>query len=392
MIKRRMFLASGAAALAMPALARAESESVLRFVPQADLSVLDPVWTTTYQTRDHGFLVFDTLFGLDDQFRAQPQMAEGARSDDDGKRWTITLRDGLKFQDNTPVLARDCAASVKRWGARDAFGQALMAATDEISAPDDKTLVFQLKRPFPLLPDALAKTPPSMCPIMPERLASTDPYKQVTEMVGSGPYRYIANERVSGSRVVYERFAGYVPRRSGGRVERYRRAEGRAFRPDRVADHPGRGDGRRRTADGRSRLVADAGRGSGCRCCGKPEAEGAISPYPTGYIATMRFNQLSPPFDNPAVRRAMLAAVTQADYMTGDGRAPIRACGTMAAGIFCPGTPMASDAGMAALTGPRDLAPERAEEGGIHGREDRAAGADRHRPAPRRWPTSPRIC
>ncbi len=208
MIKRRTFLGSGAVALAMPALARAESESVLRFVPQADLSVLDPVWTTTYQTRDHGFLVFDTLFGLDDQFRAQPQMAEGARSDDDGKRWTITLRDGLKFQDNTPVLARDCAASVKRWGARDAFGQALMAATDDISAPDDKTLVFRLKRPFPLLPDALAKTPPSMCPIMPERLASTDPYKQVTEMVGSGPYRYIANERVSGSRVVYERFAG----------------------------------------------------------------------------------------------------------------------------------------------------------------------------------------
>ena len=150
--------------------------------------MLDPVWTTTYQTRDHGFLVFDTLFGLDDKFQTQPQMAAGARSEDDGRLWRITLRDGLKFHDGTQVLARDCAALVQRWGARDGFGQALMAATDEIAAPDDKTLVFRLKRPFPLLPDALAKTPPSMCPIMPERLATTDPFKQVTEMVGSGPY------------------------------------------------------------------------------------------------------------------------------------------------------------------------------------------------------------
>ena len=113
------------------------------------------------------------------------------------------------------MLARDCVASIRRWGARDGFGQALLAATDEISAPDDRTIVFRLKYPFPLLPDALAKTPPSMCPIMPERLAATDPYKQVTEMVGSGPYRYKADERVAGSRVVYERNTKYVPRPDG---------------------------------------------------------------------------------------------------------------------------------------------------------------------------------
>ena len=62
---------------------------------------------------------------------------------------------------------------------------ALLAASEEISAPDDRTIRFRLKYPFPLLPDALAKTPPSICPIMPERLASTDPYKQVSEMVGA---------------------------------------------------------------------------------------------------------------------------------------------------------------------------------------------------------------
>ena len=183
----------------MPAIARGAASSVLKFVPQADLAVLDPVWTTTYQTRDHGFLVFDTLFGLDSNFKASPQMADGAASEDAGKTWRITLRPDLMFHDGTKVLARDCAASIRRWGARDGFGQALMAATDEISAPDDKTIVFRLKYPFPLLPDALAKTPPSMCPIMPERLATTDPYKQITEMVGSGPYRYKADERVAGS-------------------------------------------------------------------------------------------------------------------------------------------------------------------------------------------------
>src|SRR5215469_10129089 len=189
-MRRRTFLASTAAALAAPAIARGEATQVLKFVPQADLAVLDPVWTTTYQSRDHGFLVFDTLFGLDSAFQAQPQMADGAACEDDGRTWRITLRPDLVFHDGTKVLARDCAASIKRWGARDGFGQALMAAADEVSAADDRTIVFRLKQPFPLLPDALAKTPPSMCPIMPERLAMTDPYKQVTEMVGSGPYRY----------------------------------------------------------------------------------------------------------------------------------------------------------------------------------------------------------
>src|SRR3984885_5604898 len=163
-MRRRSFLASAAAAasLGMPAIARGAASNVLKFVPQADLAVLDPVWTTTYQSRDHGFLVFDTLFGLDAAYNPQPQMAEGAVVDADGKRWRITLRPGLLFHDGTKLRARDCAASLRRWGARDGFGQALLAAPDEISAPDDRTLLLRLKAPFPLLPDALAKTPPSM--------------------------------------------------------------------------------------------------------------------------------------------------------------------------------------------------------------------------------------
>src|SRR5690349_5255287 len=132
-MRRRTFLLSSAAALAAPSIGRAANAGTLTFVPQADLAVLDPVWTTTYQTRDHGFLVYDTLFGLDSSYRPHPQMAEGAVSDNDGKTWRITLRDGLAFHDGSKVLARDCVASIKRWGARDAFGQALMAATDEIA-------------------------------------------------------------------------------------------------------------------------------------------------------------------------------------------------------------------------------------------------------------------
>ena len=132
----------------------------------------------------------------------QPQMAQGAVTEDGGNTWRITLRDGLTFHDGERVLARDCAASIRRWGARDSFGQTMLAATNEISAPDDRTIQIRLSRPFPLLPNALGKMTPNICPIMPERLATTDPYKQVSEMVGSGPYRFKADERVPGARIV----------------------------------------------------------------------------------------------------------------------------------------------------------------------------------------------
>ena len=145
------------APLAAPRLARAAAQSTLTFIPQADLAILDPVWTTATVTRNHAFLVFDTLFGQDETFKPAPQMAEGATAEADGKTWTIKLRSGLLFHDKTPVLARDCVASLQRWGKRDAFGQALMAATDEISAPDDSSIRFRLKKPFPLLLTALSK-------------------------------------------------------------------------------------------------------------------------------------------------------------------------------------------------------------------------------------------
>ena len=351
-MRRRDFLTAAAAALAAPSIARGQSRRTLTFVPQADLAVLDPVWTTTYQTRDHGFLVFDTLFGIDAQYQPQPQMVDGVDTSADGKQWTLTLRRGMKFHDNTPVLARDCVASVQRWGVRDAYGQALMAATDEVSAPDDKTILFRLKYPFPLLPQALGKTPPSICAIMPERLAKTDPYKQVTEMTGSGPYRYKVDERVPGSLVVYERFAGYVPR-SGGTPSGT--AGPKVAHLDRIEWH----------------IIKDPSTVAAAMQQGEidwwltPDAD--LLPLlkgkklvvrnndPTGFIATMRFNQLHPPFDNAEIRRAMLGAVDQTEYMIGMvGTDPEMR--HVPCGVFTPGTPMASDAGLDVLTGPRDLA------------------------------------
>ena len=127
-------------------------------------------------------------------------------------------------------------ASLRRWGAADAFGQALMAATDDLSAPNDKTVVFRLKRPFPLLPQALAKPTNLMAVIMPERLANTPPGKRITEMVGSGPFRFLPDERVSGARNAYAKFEKYVPARWHRQL--LRRPAHRQFRPRRVADHP----------------------------------------------------------------------------------------------------------------------------------------------------------
>lgn len=164
-MKRRAFLAATAATLATPRIGNAQAAKPLRFVPDTDLANIDPVVTTSYQTRDHGFMVYDTLYGQDDDYRVRPQMVEGHVIENDGATWKLTLREGLKFHDGERVLARDAVASVQRWGKRDAFGQSLMAMVDEIAAPDDRTLQFRLKGPFPLLPDALGHYSPSMCPI-----------------------------------------------------------------------------------------------------------------------------------------------------------------------------------------------------------------------------------
>lgn len=340
-----------AGALAMPRLARAAGQSVLKFVPQADLAILDPMWTTATVTRNHAFLVFDTLFGQDMSYKAVPQMAEGAATDADGKLWTIKLRPGLTFHDGSKVLARDCAASIRRWGQRDAFGQALLAATDEISAPDDTTLQFRMKKRFSLLPDALAKCTAYAPVMMPERLATTDAGTQVTEMVGSGPYRFLAGERLAGARVVYEKFAGYQPRQepspgwtAGGKVAHFDRVEWTVI-PDAATAAAALQNGE---IDWWEWPTPDF-----LPLLRKQRDITMQRLDPTGSVAILRMNQLFPPFDNPAIRRVLLEAVSQQDNMIAvAGTDP--SMWTTPMGVFPPGTPLASDVGLDVFKGARD--------------------------------------
>jgi peptide/nickel transport system substrate-binding protein len=171
-LHRRRFLATatGLAATGLsPAQAQRADPRVLRFVPQANLTALDPVWTTAAVSTTHGYTVFDTLYGSDEAGRPQPQMAEGHTVSDDGRTWTIRLRDGLRWHDGTPVLARDCSASLQRWSRRDTFGQFLAQVVDSWGEADDRTLAIRLKSPFPLLITAIAKTSSAAAFMMPER-------------------------------------------------------------------------------------------------------------------------------------------------------------------------------------------------------------------------------
>lgn len=359
-MQRRSFIAGAtlaAAALSAPRLGRAQGQSVLRFIPQADLALLDPVQTTGLVTRNHGLMVFDTLYGVDEHAAAHPQMVEGHSVEQDGRRWTLRLREGLRFHDGTPVLARDCVASIRRWGSRDAFGMALLAATDELSAPDDRTLLFRLSRPFPLLPDALGKAGSNICPIMPERLAATPGTQAVTEMVGSGPYRFVAEERVAGARAIYRRFEGYVPRAdgtpsmmAGPRQAHFERVEWHTM-PDAATAAAALQSGQ---MDWWEQPVMDL------LPLLKRRRDLKLEVLDTAGAFTMiRPNHLQPPFDNPAIRRALMGAIQQADYMqviAGDDRALWKD----KSGFFLPGAPMASEAGLEALSGPRDLAATRA--------------------------------
>jgi peptide/nickel transport system substrate-binding protein len=352
-MRRRTFLAASAACLALPSVVRAQGQRVLKFIPQSDLAVVDPVWTTAYVTRNHGYMVFDTLYGQTGKkngFNPAPQMVAGHTIEDDGKTWKLTLRDGLLFHDGQKVLARDCVASVKRWGARDAFGQALMQRTDELSAPDDKTIVFRLKQPFALLPNALCHAASNMCAMMPERIAATDPFTRFNDVVGSGPFRFKADERVQGSLFVYERFDGYKPREDG---EPDFTAGPKVVHFDRVEWHV--------SPDPATKAAAlQAGEMDWWE---NPTADllpllrknNIATPVtdPTGTPFLLRPNHLYPPFDKPAVRRALMGAIDQKEFMIAM-MGEDTSLWSVPCGYFPPSSPLASDAGMSTLTGKRD--------------------------------------
>lgn len=357
MIARRTLLSlSASTALCRPSLAQERSQ-VLRFVPASDLSSLDPIWTTANITRHHAFLVYDTLYGLDEAFQPRPQMAEGHEVTDDGLTCTITLRPQLRFHDGEPVLARDAVASLKRWMRRNSGGQHIGENTQELAAVDDRRLRFRLKRPQPRLIALLASITSPVAFIMPERVASTDPFTQMRETVGSGPFRFVPAEFLPGSRVVYERNREYVP--SSDAAKGLSAGPKRAYF-DRVEWH----------------IIPDPATAAAALQTGEidwyetppPEIldllrrnrqfsveQMDLRPAP----ALLRFNHLHPPFNDKKLRQAILPALDQRDFMVAavgdDPRNYVADCG-----YFTPGTPLASKAGMEPLLGPRSLDKARA--------------------------------
>jgi peptide/nickel transport system substrate-binding protein len=346
-MKRRQFLGRTAAAalaggIARPAIVRAASATTLKFVPYADLALIDPL-VSAFVTRNHVMMVFDTLFALDAAGAAQYQMLAGHTVDADQKVWTLTLRDGLLFHDGSPVLGRDVVASLRRWAAKDAFGQALMGATDDLSAPSDKQIVFRLNRPFPLLPQALAKPTNQMAAIMPERLAKTPSTTLLNEMVGSGPFRFLPDERVSGARNAYAKFEKYVPREgvasfcAGPRVANFDRVEWLTT-PDPSTQAAALRAGE---VDWVEQPVMDLVPSL------KADRNLRVEVMETtGLVGVLRFNHLYPPFDNPAIRRAALRAVNQREFMTAVAGETDPGVINDHVGFFAPSSAYASSAGM----------------------------------------------
>jgi peptide/nickel transport system substrate-binding protein len=313
-MRRRQFLAAAASALAAPAVAQPDRARVLRFVPQADLAVLDPIFTPAPTTGTHGYYVFDTLYSTAADGVARPQMAAGHTVSDDGRTWRIPLREGLFFHDGTPVLAADCAASLQRWAKRDPFGSILARAVDSWGHADDRTVEIKLRRPFPLLLEAIGKADSQVAFIMPARIAATPADRAITEMVGSGPYRFVANEYRSGSNVVYEKFARYVPRSepadwaTGGKVVHYDRVEWHVI-PDPATASAALERGE---IDWWEQPLADLLP----RLARNKDIVLQVA-NPQGRMAQITLNHMQKPFNDVRVRRAVLTAVNQDDFLRG---------------------------------------------------------------------------
>jgi peptide/nickel transport system substrate-binding protein len=357
-MKRRTFVCLATAATSMATGGRSSAQPArartLRFVPQANLSVLDPIFTSVTVTRNHGYLIYDTLFGVTADDSVRPQMAEGISSSKDGRTYVIRLREGLDFHNGEPVRAQDCVASLRRWAARDVVGQTIAQFIDVWDVEDDRTIRVKLKQQLPIFMELLGRGGPSVPFIMPEHVAATDPFKPVTQTIGSGPFRFVSDEFVAGARIVYERNPDYIARQessdgtAGGKVVYFDRVEWHVI-PDPATASAALLAGE---VDWYEHVQADLI--PLLRRSPQVTVNVALS---TDYLSLLRFNQLVAPFDNVAIRRAIMMAVNQSDYMTaltGNDAAAWQRCRSM---LTC-GTPYAREIGAAAM--PADLGRARA--------------------------------
>src|SRR3982074_672329 len=312
-------------------------------VMHSDLRVIDPGFTTAYITRDHGYMVYDTLLATDSSFKVQPQMADWKVSDDK-LTYTFTLRDGLKWHDGAPVTAEDCVASLKRWGRNDGMGQKLMDFTASLEATHDKTITLKLKEPYGLVLESLGK-PSSLVPfMMPKRMAETPAGQQVKEQIGSGPFKFVQAEFQPGVKAVYEKNKDYVPRKepaswtSGGKVVKVDRVEWITMADAQTAVNA--------LQSGDIDLLENPSFDLLPMLKADKELRVEIL-NKLGFQTLGRMNFLYPPFDNVKIRRAAFLALNQKDVLDALVGNPeyYKICGA----VFVCGTPLASDVGAESL-------------------------------------------
>lgn len=320
--------ALAAAVSVLPRDARAAEPVNARVVMHAPLRVLDPVLTNAYITRNHGYMVYDTLFSLDADSRPQPQMVQAWTVSPDKLTYVFTLRPGLKFHDGAAVTGEDVIASLARWSQRDPIGTRLAAATERMDSPSADTFRIVLKRPYGLLLDALAK-PGSPVPfIMPRRIAQTPPSEAIKETVGSGPYQFVQADFQPGVKAAYVKNAAYVPRQepasrfAGGKVAMFDRID--------VVNVPDAQTAVNALRQGEIDFVENVAPDL------LPQLEGVKHVTVQSYgdaseTYTLRMNWKQPPLDNVKVRRAVLAALYQADYLDASLGDPkfYKLCGAM---------------------------------------------------------------
>ncbi len=337
--------------LCAPALAQGTAARTLRFVPQANLANFDPIWGTQYVVRNASAMVWDTLYGVDERLKPQRQMVEAEEVSPDGLTWTFRLRSGLKFHDSEKVVAKDVVASLERWTARDLMGQMIRPIQQELTAVDDRTVKWVLKKPYPKMLLALGKISTPIAFIMPERIAKSDPFKQINEYIGSGPMRFVKGEWVPGAKAVFEKFADYQPRQepgswlAGGKRMLVDRVEWNVM-PDPATAAAALQNGE---VDWWENPISDL-----VPLLRKNRNVSVDIADPLGNIGAFRMNHLFPPFNDVRARRAVLMAMSQEDYMraiVGDDDELWKPL----PGFFTPGTPLYTEEGGEILKGPRNL-------------------------------------
>ncbi len=341
----------------------AAQEKTITGVMHSGLRVLDPVITTAHITRNHGYMIYDVLVAVDENFTPKPQMADWTISDDK-LTYTFTLRDGLKFHDGKPVTAADAVASLKRWGKRDSGGQLIFDVTESLEAKDDKTLVWKLKTPFPALLDTVGKQSAVPPFIMPERVANTPPDKSITEYVGSGPFVFVEEEYQPGVSVTYKKFADYVPRdeapswMAGGKVVKVDTVKWVTM-PDAQTSINALLSGE---IDYIEQVQIDL-----LPLLESSEDVVVETRDDLGYQTMGRMNFKHPPFDNVKIRQAALKALSQKDVLNTMIGNPeyFKVCGA----IFGCGTPLGDESGAESLIsgGDKEGAKKLLEEAGYDG-------------------------